>query len=181
MLLHHPKKEYDPLLAYARALRADLQPKGGKLGVAGFCWGGYASTRLCTEAAVATAEGGDGGSDNKGERLVDASFTAHPSELRPPQEMIINAVTARNVPYCLAIGDSDLVLSKEKVEECEARLREVAGTGEGQDGRNWEVKIFEGGVKHGFAVRAAEDDKVGMNASKEAESTAVEWFKRFLV
>lgn len=178
LLIHHPKKEYEPVLKYARAVKAEIGPKGGKLGVAGFCWGGWGSTNLCTEAAVANTDA----ADNKNEEpLISASFTAHPSALSPPDKMIVDAVTSRNVPYCLAIGDTDMVLSKTKVEEAEAKLRQAAGSGDGQTGPKWQVKIFEGGVKHGFAVRAAEDDAVGMAASKQAEDMAVDWFKRFLV
>lgn len=49
-----PATGAQPTLKYARAIKKDL-PAGGKLGVAGFCWGGYGSTFLCAQPA---AEGG---------------------------------------------------------------------------------------------------------------------------
>lgn len=79
-------KAFPEVLKYARAMRADLAP-GGKLGVAGFCWGGYGSTNLCTEMAV------EGGS----EPLIDAQFNGHPGQLKAP-DMVLDAIAAK-VPY----------------------------------------------------------------------------------
>jgi dienelactone hydrolase len=67
---------FQPCLAYARKVKAEL-PQGAKLGVAGFCWGGYQSINLCAQPAV------EGGS----ERLIDAEFCAHPSGLNAPADM----------------------------------------------------------------------------------------------
>lgn len=76
-------KAYPEVLMYARAMHADLAP-GEKLGVAGFCWGGYGSTNSCTEKAT------EGGS----EPLIDAQFNGHPSQLKTP-DMIVDAIAAK--------------------------------------------------------------------------------------
>ena len=60
MIRTGPATGAQPALKFARAIKKDL-PAGGKLGVAGFCWGGYASTFLCTQSV----EGGT-------EPLIDA-------------------------------------------------------------------------------------------------------------
>lgn len=61
MLQSSPESGAQPSLKYARAIKKDL-PAGGKLGIAGFCWGGHSSTFLCTQPSV---EGGT-------EPLIDA-------------------------------------------------------------------------------------------------------------
>lgn len=92
MIFGGAPKTYPEILKYARAVRADLAP-GGKLGVAGFCWGGYGSTNLCTETA------GEGG----GERLIDAQFNGHPSQLKIP-DMVVDAIAAK-VPYVSILSE----------------------------------------------------------------------------
>lgn len=61
MIKSGPVTSKEPCLRYARAIKKDLPP-GGKLGVAGFCWGGYGSTYL---SAQPVEEGGT-------EKLIDA-------------------------------------------------------------------------------------------------------------
>ncbi|KAF2806519.1 uncharacterized protein BDZ99DRAFT_510783 [Mytilinidion resinicola] len=157
---------YAPILAYARAVKAGLPP-GARLGVCGFCWGGYSSTKLCGEAAVA------GG----GERLVDAQFCAHPSALTA--EMVVEAVTRWKVPYAVAVGDRDFVFKGKQVEETEAALRVKAGDGMGERGCWYELRVYAG-CQHGFAVRARPGDEVQERGAEEACGQAVEWFRRWL-
>ncbi|KAF1978117.1 alpha/beta-hydrolase [Bimuria novae-zelandiae CBS 107.79] len=129
-----------------------------KLGLAGFCWGGYFSVNLCAHAVV---EGGD-------ERLIDAAFAAHPSLLNAPAD-VVNAVVSWKTSLSLAHAGEDFMLTMAKVEAAEAELREKVGRGEGENGCWYEVKTFKG-WRHGFAARAAD----------EAKAQAVEWFKRWL-
>lgn len=164
MITSMPAKGYPIALGFARAVRADM-PRGARLGVAGFCWGGYISTNLCGEAAV---EGGE-------ERLVDAQFCGHPSALKTPG-MVVDALKAFHTPYSMAIGDRDFAYSEKKVMETETKLREVVGKPEEND---YEIKIYKG-CRHGFAVRAAPGDKVEMQAMEEAREQAVNWFKKYL-
>ncbi|VUC27687.1 unnamed protein product [Clonostachys rosea] len=91
------KAAYPRVLSYTRAVRANL-PADGKLGVAGYCWGGLQSTKLSQEPAT------EGGSD----RLVDAHYTAHPSSLKLPYDLI-RSVEKFKVPLSLATGDGDLL------------------------------------------------------------------------
>lgn len=159
-------KAWEPILEYTRNAKKDL-PSGAKLGVCGFCWGGYPSTKLCAEPAV------EGGS----ERLVDAQFCAHPSALKAP-DMIIDAVTKFKVPYSLAVASKDFVMSKTQVEETDALLRQKT-EGADQNDYAYEIKYYED-CQHGFAVRAKSGDVVQEKASEEACSQAVTWFKKWL-
>ncbi|KFA54050.1 hypothetical protein S40293_09837 [Stachybotrys chartarum IBT 40293] len=65
------------LLKYSRSVKAAL-PEGGRLGVAGFCSGGYQSNKLSQEPTL------------EGEKvpLVDAHFVAHPSGANVPNNLI---------------------------------------------------------------------------------------------
>lgn len=159
-----PATVYPTILAYARNIKKDL-PEGGKLGVAGFCWGGYGSTMLCLEPAV------DGGA----EKLIDAQFCAHPSKL-DFQKLIPKAVLQQKVPYSMAIGDLDRALRKEAVEELRKTLEEKIGELERE---RYEIKTYEG-CKHGFAVRADPENKVEIVAAEQAAKQAVDWFNKYL-
>jgi dienelactone hydrolase len=123
-----PGGAYPHVLAFARAMRADL-PAGAKMGVAGFCWGGFGSTKLCTET---TAEGGS-------EKLIDAQFCGHPSMLKVP-DMVLDAVSKLKVPYSMAIGDKDMVLGKAQVLQTEAALKQKVGEPEAND---YEIRIYQ--------------------------------------
>jgi len=162
-----PPKALPDTLAYARRVKASL-PLGAKLGICGFCWGGYMSTALSAEPAV------EGGS----ERLIDAQFCAHPSALKAP-DMIVDAVTKFKVPYSLAHASLDFNLTDKKVEEIEAILRPKVGNGEGENGVYYDFKIYKD-CHHGFAARARPGDKVEQQGADDAAIQAIEWFKRFL-
>lgn len=71
------KAAYPRILDYTRAVKASL-PADGTLGVAGYCWGGLQSTKLSKEPVT---EGGEHG-------LIDAHYTAHPSSLKLPDDII---------------------------------------------------------------------------------------------
>jgi len=122
-----PASAYPHVLTFARAMRADL-PAGAKMGVAGFCWGGFGSTKLCTETAV------EGGS----ERLIDAQYCGHPSGLKVP-DMILDAVSKLKVPYSMAIGDTDFALGNAQVLQTEAALKQKVGEPEAN---NYEIRIY---------------------------------------
>jgi len=163
----NPPGAYAGILSYARKIKASLPP-GAKLGVCGFCWGGYQSTNLSAEPAV------EGGS----ERLIDAQFCAHPSGLKAPGQ-IVEAITKFKVPYSLAHASLDFSLTNKKVEEAEAILREKVGRGDGENGAWYEFKIYEG-CHHGFAARAKPGDKVELQGAEDAKQQAIEWFNRWL-
>lgn len=167
MIRASPPKAYSNVLDYARKVKADLPP-GAKLGVCGFCWGGYQSTMLCAAAAV------EGGS----ERLIDAQFCAHPSALKAP-DMIVDAVTKFKVPYSLAHASLDFNLTNKVVEETEAILRQKVGNGDGENGCYYDFRIYND-CHHGFGVRAKPGDKVEIQGAEDSKVQAIEWFKKFL-
>jgi dienelactone hydrolase len=158
------KNIFPSILSYARGVRAEL-PTGTKLGAAGFCWGALQTTKLAQEPAI---EGGK-------EKLLDAHFMAHPAGLKVPED-IISAITTYEVPCSIAIGDRDMVLSKEKVENLEASLRmELTDTKQ----YPYELKMYTG-CGHGFAVRADPKKTVEDEAAEQAVDQAVSWFKQYL-
>lgn len=177
-----PAGAYPHVLKFARSMRAGL-PAGAKMGVAGFCWGGFGSTNLCTETSVK-----DGS-----ERLIDAQFCGHPSGLKVP-DMVLDAVAKLKVPYSMAIGDKDFVIGERQVLETEAALKQKVGEPEANQYeikiypvRDWNPVILQFSITnavqdcgHGFAVRALPANKVEMEASEQACQQAVEWYKKHL-
>ena len=155
------KNVFPTILEYARAVKKDL-PEGGKLGFAGFCWGGLQTTKLSAEPA---AEGGS-------ERLVDVHFAAHPVNLKP--EDFVAGVKNFGVPFSMAVGEKDAYLKPDAVAGVEAALR----TEVGEEG-GWEVKIYPD-CGHGFAVRADEGRVVENEAAGKAAEQAVALFKKHL-
>lgn len=156
-----PPKSYPVVHDFVRAVRKDLAP-GTKLGVAGFCWGGYHSTKLCSETC-------------DGQPLIDAQFCAHPSGLNLPQ-MIVDAVST-TIPYSMAIGDRDVVVPKPQVTNLEAALRTAVG--EASLVNRYEIVSYNG-CTHGFAVRAHADDKHEIRCSEMAQQQAADWFRKYL-
>lgn len=157
-------KAYTQCLKYTRDVRASM-PSGGKLGVAGFCWGGYPSTKLLGEADVV------GGV----KPLLDASFTAHPSSLNAPDD-VVQALTKFDTPYFCAVAENDFLFDKKVAEQCEAALRQNLGSKTG----NYEFFIHKG-AHHGFSVRASPDEgSVGKESYELAARQAVAWFNKYL-
>lgn len=154
---------FPKLLKFSRDVKSSL-PTDGKLGIAGFCWGGMHSTKLTMEPSV---EGGD-------VPLFDAHFVAHPAGLKAPDDFLAAARKFR-VPISFAVGDLDMLLSKDKVDSIGSGLKEVFGG----DLDYFEVKTY-GDCKHGFAVRADPKRTVEDEAAKEAAVQAVNWFKKHL-
>jgi len=167
MIRAYPGKSLPYILPFARKIKADL-PAGGKLGVCGFCWGGYGSTNLCAEPAV------EGGS----ERLIDAQFCAHPSGLQGPHQ-VVEAITKFKTPYSLAHAELDFNWSTAKMETAEAELRQKVGRGDGEGGYYYEFVTYKDCV-HGFAARARPGNKADMQGADDAKEQAINWFKRFL-
>lgn len=157
------RNAFPKLLKFSRDVKASL-PADAKLGVAGFCWGGMHSTKLTAEPAE---EGGN-------ISLFDAHFVAHPAGLKVPEDFS-TAASKFKVPVSFAVGDLDMVLSKDKVGSIESSLKEASG-GKFVD---FEVKTYSG-CKHGFAVRADPKRTIEDEAAMEAAAQAVNWFKRYL-
>lgn len=150
-----PERAFGEVRRYAKAIKEGLG-EDGKLGVAGFCWGGYGALKLCAAGAV------------------DAVFAGHPSRLRAPEDFV-GAVKGR-VPVSVAVAEVDPMFDKRKAEEVEAALR-ARGLVSGEEGHAYEFKVYEG-TGHGFCVRL-KDGQDEENAAG-AEKQAVEWFRRYL-
>ncbi|KAL7961269.1 hypothetical protein V8C34DRAFT_302374 [Trichoderma compactum] len=107
--------------------------------------------------------------------LFDAHFVAHPAGLKVPDDLSAAADKSR-VPISFAVGDLDMVLSKDKVEAIESSLRESYGEKSG----DFEVKTYSS-CKHGFAVRADPKRAVEDEAAMQAAARAGDWFKKYLL
>jgi len=166
MIFGKPMNAYPRILEYARAVKADL-PAGGKLGVAGFCWGAWPSTKLCVETAV------EGGS----ERLIDAQFNGHPSYIVDTPEMVVEAITKFKVPYACAIAAEDFQFNEAAAQKTEAAVREDEGVKTGE-GYVYEFKVYKG-CKHGFCVRA-DESSASMEGYRDAVKQAVGWWNKYL-
>lgn len=135
------------------ALREDPETSNMKIGAAGYCWGGKFTTLLT----------------HGPEPLIDAGFTAHPSNLVVPDD--IEKVQA---PLCISIGDEDFGMSIEKVNEAKAILESEKKKDAGH-----EVYILPGAM-HGFAVRANPDDPRQAECCDLAEKQAIDFFTKWL-
>ena len=166
MIWGHPKNNYSTILKFARDVHAEL-PQGGKVGVCGFCWGAWPSTKLCSEATV------DGGS----ERLVSAQFNGHPSYIVAEPTLISDCLAKFKTPYACAVAEKDFQFNADVATKTEAQLREkLASKGDGENGMVYEFKVYEGAT-HGFCVKAREQD---MKSYHEAAAQAVGWFNKYL-
>ncbi|RFU77497.1 alpha beta-hydrolase [Trichoderma arundinaceum] len=155
---------FPKLLKFSRDVKSSL-PADGKLGVAGFCWGGMHSTKLTMEPA-----------EEKGSiSLFDAHFVAHPAGLKVPDDFSA-AASKFKVPISFAVGDLDMLLSKDKVDSVEYSLKEAFGG----ELSCFEVKTYSG-CKHGFAVRADPKRTVEDEAATQAAVQAINWFMKYLI
>jgi dienelactone hydrolase len=136
------------------------------LGVAGFCWGGYFVTKVCSGVLEPV--------DSSSPPLVACGFTAHPSFLKYP-----NDIEGVKLPYAVAAAENDIQMSKPNAkvtrEILERKNRENVDKGVPVQ---HEFVLYEG-VHHGFAVRADEDAKQEAEAGKKAESQAIAWFTKW--
>lgn len=156
------KRLYPTVLGYVRAVKASL-PLGAKLGIAGFCIGGYWSSRLCGEA---TTVGGD-------THLIDAHFAAHPSNVKA--EEFANYAARFRIPFCLALGERDTMMPVAEAHKFVASLRNIFREEPGK----LQVRIYQN-CGHGFALRADPDKTDENEGAERALEQAVTWFRRFL-
>ena len=164
----------EDMIWLARALKADMATAGqGKLGVAGFCYGGWLATKLCN-TSLEPEDTTDPISTKPAANLVDVAFTAHPSWLDTPGEIV--SVVQRNIPFSLALSDKDMTLPLPRAEEIVSALAHLGSP----EKRDYEVVIYRGNIPHGFAVRAREGVEVQIEAAEKAAVQAVAWFKRYL-
>lgn len=132
------------------SLRTDPETASLKIGAAGYCWGGK-HTVLLTHGPTP---------------LIDAGFTAHPSNLSVPRD--IEGVQA---PLFVSVGDADIALGLEKIRVVQGVLAKKRD--------DCEVVVLEG-AKHGFAARADPREKRQVECQEIAERQALEFFGRWL-
>lgn len=145
-----------------------------KIGAAGYCWGGKYTTYLCAgwnnlsldpypsnNVDVLDA------SKDKEEYLIDAGYTAHPSQLTIPRD-----VQTLSKPLSIANGTRDFQLTPAKMKEVKRVFEERKG-----DGPECELVVYEE-AKHGFAVRWNPKDEREQRQGEESEDQAVRWFAK---
>lgn len=144
------EKSTSACLEYARAVKKTLS-QGAKLGVAGYCWGGYQGLY------IARME----------KELVDAVFVAHPAKFEA-----VHAVEAvgKGGKISFAHAGEDMSLPMSKIEQVEKQL---AGN------EAFDLKVYEG-CAHGFAVRASPGKEKEAKAAHEALEQVVKWFEKWL-
>ncbi|KAL8847835.1 MAG: hypothetical protein Q9221_007137 [Calogaya cf. arnoldii] len=133
---------------------------------AGFCWGGLYAINLTHSTSVT----------QEGKPLIDAAFTAHPSNLTLP-----NDIEKFEQPLSVCQGTQDFVLDMKGVKQIEQVLekKNKASGGDGTSKGRHEIQVLEG-AKHGFAVRGNPRDEVEMEQAQRAEDQAVAWFERWI-
>ncbi|CAG9986889.1 unnamed protein product [Clonostachys byssicola] len=151
-----PEKRYPGVRQFMDDLRCS-EASNLKIGVVGFCWGAYGVTHLA-----------HGGLARNGKTLIDAAFTAHPSEIKVP-EHIENV----KLPYSMVIGDIDFALPLKDVQKAAEIL-------EGKKDLDSEVVIIPN-AKHGFAVRGDPNNREDKEMADQAEDQLVRWFAKYLV
>jgi len=132
------------------------EAKDMKVGFIGFCWGGYAATKLA-----------HGDTADNGKTLIDAAFTAHPSALEIPPDM-----ERIKLPYSVSVGDVDFALPKQEVDKMIAALDDLKDV-------PTEVVVIPD-AKHGFAVRFDPSNKAALAMADKAENQMVAWFAKYL-
>jgi dienelactone hydrolase len=145
-------------------LRQDT-PKGRKIGMVGFCWGGRYAIRAGLKQKMIEVGG-------QKVPLVDAVVALHPSNMVLPAD-----VEEPVVPISIGWGVEDIAVSyknKAKVEEIHAK--EAAG---GFKVPEMEHKSYTPG-RHGFGVRGNPDDPAERACLEGTEKQVLDWFKRWL-
>lgn len=102
------------------------------------------------------------------QRLVDATFAAHPSRVKIPGD-----VAKVVVPMSVAAGELDERFPRSQVDDVEAILRMKTEKGGGEH----EVVWYEG-ARHGFGIRGSETDGWESECGRRAEEQAIRWFQR---
>ncbi|KAL6714303.1 hypothetical protein ACLMJK_007726 [Lecanora helva] len=149
--------------AFMKSLRESTELP---IGLIGYCWGGRYAICLAHGTPITS----------NGKPLIDAAFTAHPSNVVIPAE-----IENIKLPVSVAHGTEDIVVSNADAKTIQdifaKKEKEIASSMEGE---KFEIKMIEG-ARHGFAVRGDPDDKAELGHGQIAEDQAVEWFQRWLL
>lgn len=135
------------------------------IGAIGFCWGGKYAIQLCANLAS------DRDPSLPSQPLINAAFTAHPSNVLIPDE-----IAAVELPLSICIGTEDFALKMEGVEKIRGILKEKEKDGEEKKKMRVksEVVVVEG-AKHGFAIRGDKASEDEVRQEEVAFEQAVKW------
>lgn len=139
-------------------------PNRLKIGVVGFCWGGYWTIWLASDDP--TLRFASPGSDEK-PPLIDCGFTAHPSLLSFPAD-----IEAVKRPLSVANGPDDYWMGRENM----LTLTKIL---EAKEDSVHEVVVYDG-ARHGFGNRGDPNDPKQAEMGLQAEDQALNWFKKHL-
>ncbi|KAI3572770.1 hypothetical protein IWW34DRAFT_856328 [Fusarium oxysporum f. sp. albedinis] len=95
---NNPEKRYPGVRQFIDDLRCS-EASSLKVGVVGFCWGAYGTTHLA-----------HGGLARNGKTLIDAAFTAHPSEIKVPEHIEKDVQKAAEILEKKKDVDSEVVI-----------------------------------------------------------------------
>ena len=149
-------KSWPKVTTFMNSLRTSDEDSRLPIGVAGFCWGGKHTINLA-----------HGFKTPSGLNLIDAAFTAHPSNLDIPAE-----IEKVRFPLSIAQPEKDMAVRPEQY----ALIKETLGKLEKEEGVKWECVEYAGAT-HGFGVRADEKKDEAKQAAG-AEEQAIRWFQR---
>ena len=133
--------------SFLQSIRSTEEGARLPIAVAGFCYGGPFVMKLASNSVDTRTPDGK-------QPLVDAFFTAHPSNLSVPAD-----IQQVKTNISIANGDQDFVLNMKQVEQVKAALAEM-------DNVDSEFVLYPG-AGHGFAVRA--DKKSNIKVAEQAE------------
>ena len=149
---------------FLQALRR-ASPKGQKIGMVGFCWGGKYAIRAGLESNMIDIEG-------EKVPLVDAVVALHPSHVALPSDVEALVVP---VSYGWGLEDEGVKFEqKGQVEGIHAKARAA-----GRKVPEMEHKVYKPG-RHGFAVRGNPDDPQERKALEDSLTQVLDWFARWL-
>ncbi|KAG5812693.1 hypothetical protein H9Q74_006804 [Fusarium xylarioides] len=151
-----PEKRYPGIRQFMDDLRCN-EAANLKVGVVGFCWGAYGITHLAHGEVAAN-----------GKTIIDAAFTAHPSEIEVSRD-----IGPVKLPFSMVIGDVDFALPLKEVHNAAEIL-------EAKRDVDTEVVLIPN-AKHGFAVRGNPNNKEEKEMADQAEDQLVRWFTKYLV
>lgn len=140
-------------------------PKGQKIGMVGFCWGGKYAIRAGLESNMIDVDGAT-------VPLVDAVVAHHPSHLTIPED-----VEKLVVPATYGWGQEDVAVSikqKAQVEEVHAKAKAA-----GRKVPDMVHKVYTPG-RHGFGVRGNPDDPQERACLEGTEKQTLDWFAKYL-
>ncbi|KAL1311088.1 hypothetical protein AAFC00_001296 [Neodothiora populina] len=139
------EKRFPEIKSCAQALKGQYK----KVGAIGFCWGGWAVFQLGA----------------KGNNLVDAISTAHPSLLKPEE------VDALAVPCQILSPENDFMYTQELKDYTNSKIPQL--------GVDYDYQYFTG-LSHGFAVRGDPSDPAQKMGVERAKNVVCSWFTEYL-